>query len=191
MQLMKLYSELGRIYYMTKHFDSALENYTKSLQLRLRILPVDDLKFIEIYENLDDLYYQKQNSNNRMNISIDDRLHSERFASLTYYTIGHVFNQMNNYKKALFYYDNAHRIELQMSTPNPLDIDEYKEINTSNFSIIIRKLFNDNIIRRCGLFGHRFCRTSMELYIERFLTFFSETQSQINVEVRDVMVALS
>ncbi|CAF3457286.1 unnamed protein product, partial [Rotaria sp. Silwood2] len=127
MQLMKLYSELGRIYYMTKHFDSALENYTKSLQLRLRILPVDDLKFIEIYENLDDLYYQKQNSNNRMNISIDDRLHSERFTSLTYYTIGHVFNQMNNYKKALFYYENAHRIELQMSTPNPLDIDEYKE----------------------------------------------------------------
>ncbi|CAF3506719.1 unnamed protein product [Rotaria sp. Silwood1] len=107
-----------------KDYDKSLENYEKAIEIGLKFLPADDTNLENIYEILDQIYYNK---NNLIDISSSNVSQTKKFTSLTYYTIGNIFNKMKSYEQALEFYENAHRIELQMVSPNRLYIEKYQD----------------------------------------------------------------
>lgn len=118
------------MYYMNKDYDNTFKYYQKALEIGLKVLPVNHIELNQVYVNIDQFYYEKFNSNS------DEQQHS----SLIYNTIGDIFDEMNNYEKALIYYDIAYQLESKILSPNILYIKKYnnniKRINNnlSNFT---------------------------------------------------------
>ncbi|CAF3328864.1 unnamed protein product [Rotaria socialis] len=122
--LITLYCDAGAMYFTEKDYDKSLEIYEKAIEIGLNYLPVDDVNLKNIYEILDEIYYKK---NNLIDLSSKNISQTKQFTSLTYYTIGNIFNKMNNYERALELYQNAHQIELQMLSTNRLYIEKYQD----------------------------------------------------------------
>jgi tetratricopeptide (TPR) repeat protein len=120
-QLISLHNDLGEMYYLNHEYDTALNNYKEALRIGLKILPVDNEELISVYKNIDQLYFTS-----KITISTDYSLEMNCFTPLTYSTIGAIFNEMNDYERALLYYENAYHTELKMSSPNLEHIETYK-----------------------------------------------------------------
>jgi len=85
-------------------------------------LPVNHRELIPVYENIDQIYHKK----NLNSISSDSSSNISQHTSLTYNTIANIFHTMNNYEKALLYYQYAYQLESRMSSPNVLYIEDYQ-----------------------------------------------------------------
>ncbi|CAF1394000.1 unnamed protein product [Rotaria magnacalcarata] len=122
--LITLYCDAGAMHFTEKDYDKSLEIYEKAIEIGLNYLSVDDVNLENIYEILDEIYYKK---NDLIDLSSKNISQTKQFTSLTYYTIGNIFNKMNNYERALAFYQNAHQIELQMLSTNRLYIEKYQD----------------------------------------------------------------
>ncbi|CAF4698401.1 unnamed protein product [Rotaria sp. Silwood2] len=109
------------MYYINHKYDIALDNYKQALRIGLKILPADNDELIFVYKNIDQIYFMSKITN-----STDHLLETNCFTSLTYSTIADIFNEMNNYGKALVYYQNAYHTEMRMTPPNLEHIKAYK-----------------------------------------------------------------
>ncbi len=113
-ELAAAYDNLGKSYYLKNNIDSALFNFTKSLNIRKRIN--DTLGIGLSFENLGLIYYQKGEYEKAIEshlqaLFIFKKFRNPKNISRTLNNIGLAYSAISNYEKSLQYYQEALEIK--------------------------------------------------------------------------------
>ncbi|CAM2726950.1 unnamed protein product [Rotaria socialis] len=128
-----IYHELGRVKKGQGEYQEAVKFYEKSLDIKRKTLPEDDVSLADTYGNIGAVYdsmgeYSKaleyyEKANKIFEISLPPT-HPD--LAISYNNIGRVYDNMGEYSKALEYYEKANKIlEISLSPNHPSLADSY------------------------------------------------------------------
>ncbi|CAF1089451.1 unnamed protein product [Rotaria sp. Silwood1] len=126
--LADLYCSLGNANKEKKNFDSSLEWYQKSLEVRLQTNPSDFIGLGNIYGSMGEAYSHKKNNNTSLEFyekaieqyqkaNAEDHPHMANFFN----NIASIYRRESKYSQALEYYEKALIIDDLNSSSNPFN----------------------------------------------------------------------
>lgn len=116
---------LGKIFYIKKNYDKAIELFLKSLQF--------DKNNKEIYYNLAQSFVKKQNYE-KVLYYLENCLKLDPFYFSCVYLIAWTYHQLKNYEKAILFYNNSLRIKQSEEAYNGLGLI-YKELKLIDLAL--------------------------------------------------------
>ncbi len=107
-----IYHRYGYIYFRQKHYNKALENHKKELELGLKANPINKSDIASSYNNLG-LTSAKMNKNTLAYEYYTKAIQYDSLSSAVYNNLGDIYLTKQNYKESLFNYQKAINYKLE------------------------------------------------------------------------------